>query len=280
MTSSAVEKGNNPLISVVMAVYNGQDYVADAVESILAQTFTNFEFIIIDDGSTDQSKEILKQYASQDSRIRLYSQENMGLTRSLNRGIQYAQTEYIARQDADDISVLDRLEKQWAYLQLHTECFLLGTAYEDVDEDNQLIGFQSIPLLEEDEDLRREIANFNPFCHSSMIFRRDSKKISCNYDESFYCSQDYELWIRFLKAHQAAILPEALVRKRTLGKMISVQKERLQRWCALRAKLRGIRLVRNPFRFAYGVFVDLLVIGLPKSFTSFLKFILNNCVKR
>src|SRR6266849_5646808 len=113
------------LISVVMAVYNSAAVVGEAIESVLDQTFGDFEFIIIDDGSTDSSGEILREYARRDGRINLYAQGNSGLIASLNRGCRLAKGRYIARMDADDISLPTRLEKQFRYLEAHPEVGVL-----------------------------------------------------------------------------------------------------------------------------------------------------------
>src|SRR5436305_623407 len=112
---------NAPPISVVMAVYNSASVVADAIESILQQTFRDFEFIIVDDGSTDSTGEVLRDYAERDVRIKLYTQENCGLIASLNRACRLAKGRYIARMDADDISLPPRFEKQFHYLESHPE---------------------------------------------------------------------------------------------------------------------------------------------------------------
>ena len=117
---------NDPKISVVMAVYNGEKYLREAIDSILNQTFKDFEFIIVNDGSTDRTREILESFI--DPRIVLIHQEHMGLTKSLNRGIALAKGKYIARQDADDISMAERLEKQFNFLESHENVALLGTA--------------------------------------------------------------------------------------------------------------------------------------------------------
>src|SRR6266480_6486765 len=125
---------NVPPISVVMPVYNSAGVVAEAVESILQQTFRDFEFIIVDDGSTDDTGEILHEYAQLDKRIRLYSQENSGLIEALNRYCRVAAGKYIARMDADDISLPARLEKQFRFMETHPEVGVLGTWIQDVDE--------------------------------------------------------------------------------------------------------------------------------------------------
>ena len=122
-----------PLISVVMSVYNGEKYLKRSIDSILNQTFKDFEFIIINDGSTDKSLEIIKSY--DDDRIVLIDQENKGLTKSLNIGIKTASGKYIARQDADDVSLPDRLKKQVDFLEVREDVVLLGCrAYEVIGE--------------------------------------------------------------------------------------------------------------------------------------------------
>ncbi len=116
-----------PRVNVIMAVFNGEQYLQEAIESILRQTFDNFEFVIIDDGSTDKTVEILNRFS--DERIkRLTNESNIGLTRSLNRGIRFSRGEYIVRQDADDVSLPERLAKQVAYLDAHSMVGLVGTS--------------------------------------------------------------------------------------------------------------------------------------------------------
>src|SRR5205823_4798077 len=115
-----------PVISVVMPVYNAASYVADAVKSIMAQTFDDFEFIAVNDGSTDRSEAILNEFARADRRIRVISRANTGIVGALNDGIAAAEAELIARMDADDVSSPQRLQRQLAYMQAHPECVALG----------------------------------------------------------------------------------------------------------------------------------------------------------
>src|SRR6476646_1873373 len=121
-----------PPISVVMAVYNSEQTAPESIESILQQTFSDFEFIIVDDGSTDSTGEILHAYARLDNRIKLYTQENLGLIASLNRHCRLAKGRYIARMDADDVSSPDRFEKQFGFLEAHPEIGVLGTWIQDI----------------------------------------------------------------------------------------------------------------------------------------------------
>src|SRR4051812_20541856 len=122
-----------PAISVILACYNTERYIASAVKSILAQTFRDFELILLDDGSTDRSPEICTQLASEDSRIKLVSRPNKGLTKTLNEGLELATAPLIARMDADDLSSPDRFEKQVAYLNAHPDCVCLGSRVTLID---------------------------------------------------------------------------------------------------------------------------------------------------
>lgn len=254
-----------------MAVYNGMAFLSEAVDSILEQTYRNLEFIIINDGSTDQTKKILDSFAKKDERVRVFHQDNIGLTKSLNLGISYAEGSYIARQDADDLSLPQRLEKQVKFLEENPNYFLVATSYREIDEENRDLGLPQVPLLETDVQLKKNITNFNPFCHPSVLFRNSTEGIEYFYDESFHYAQDYELWVRILRHHKAYIIPEEQVLKRRSPNMISISKERVQRWHAVRAKFRGIKMVQNPFDFSFHLLKDLSIILFPKPLISFLK---------
>ena len=133
-----------PKVSIIMSVYNGEKYLQEAIESILNQSYSGFEFIIVNDGSTDYTEEILNEYT--DSRIvRINNQENIGLARSLNRAIETAHGELIARMDADDISAPDRFEKQVAYLDAELEVSVLGTYMKQIDADGNNLGILNVP---------------------------------------------------------------------------------------------------------------------------------------
>ena len=134
---------NTPVISILMSVYNGEKYLHAAVDSILKQTFKDFEFIIINDGSIDRSREILESY--QDERIVLIHQENKGLTRALNKGLSLAKGEFIARMDADDSCKPERLEKQVAFLRENPGIVLLGSNCFNIDGDGDIIGQIDLP---------------------------------------------------------------------------------------------------------------------------------------
>ncbi len=212
-----------PSISVVMSVYNGANYLQESVESILAQTFTNFEFIIINDGSTDNTWEILTKYADQDKRIILIqNKENIGLTKSLNKGIELAHGEYVARQDADDISLPERFEKQVVLLE-HPEIVLVSCNLESINSEGHSTG-----KLERacDRDLVPwYLLFYNRLAgHSQVVFKRETIRSLGGYCENRRYSQDYELWCRLGKVGKIAVLPEVLLQQRIHSKSISVEK--------------------------------------------------------
>ena len=201
-----------PPVSVVMPVYNSAHVVADAVESILHQTFGDFEFIIVDDGSTDSTEEILREYAALDGRIKLYNQENCGLIASLNRYCRVANGKYIARMDADDISLPARLEKQFRYLEAHSEVGVLGTWIQDVDSNRTPIIEWPVPA---DPVVVRWFLFFgNCIAHPSVMMRRELLDRLGYYRPSAIHVEDYDLWIRAAEVTGLANLPEVLVQYR------------------------------------------------------------------
>ena len=198
-----------PMVSVVMAVKNGGQIMREAIDSILNQTFTDFEFIIINDGSTDETLEVLAEYS--DPRIQVYSQENQGVARSANRGIALARGFYIARQDHDDISLPTRLEKQVAYLDAHPECGLLGTAAEIWSSSGPTGRYHDHPT--NSSLLKFELIFNNPFVHTSVMFRRDIIKVVGLYDPRALIAplDDYHFISRVARSYPVSNLAQRLV---------------------------------------------------------------------
>lgn len=187
------EKAKFPIISVVMSVYNGEQFLAWAIESILSQTFRDFEFIIVNDGSTDGSLAILNEYAQRDCRIRLISRENRGLTVSLNEGIADARGEWIARMDADDISLPDRFHKQMAWIQ-HTGADICGGWV-------QLTGtwFHRVwRYCGSSDAIRLKLLFGSTFAHPTVMLRTSVAKAN-PYNEKAHYVEDYELWTRLAR---------------------------------------------------------------------------------
>lgn len=202
-----------PRVSVLMTMFNAAPYLRAAIESVLAQTFAAFEFIIVDDGSTDDSAAIAASYA--DPRVRLVrNAANQGQTACLNQGLALARGEFIARQDADDLSQPERLRRQADFLDAHPEVVLLGTEAEQIDEAGRALGRIVLPR----DSLAIRWANLldNSFLHSAVMFRaRVVRGEFGGYDEAFRCSQDYALWSRISRRHPVANLGESLIRLRT-----------------------------------------------------------------
>lgn len=210
---------NHPQISVLLPVYNGETYLRETIESILNQTYDNFEFIIINDGSTDRTASIIKQYT--DPRIRFYDQQNRGLSATLNRAIELAKGEYLARQDHDDISFPKRFEKQIAFLESHPSCGMVGTWAEilEVNKKTQRIHRHSA----ESPVLKFELLFDNPFVHSSMMIRKEVFETVGLYstDPSRQPPEDYELWSRVARKFEVANIPEVLLVYREVSSSMS-----------------------------------------------------------
>ena len=213
------EAVNSPLITVLLPVYNGAKELKRSVFSILDQTYTNFELLIINDGSTDESSSILDQLT--DPRIKVMHQKNLGLAATLNRGISLSNGKYIARQDQDDFSYLTRLEKQVTYLEEHPECALLGTRAEIWVGEKPTERAHDHPS--ENGILAFELLFNNPFVHSSVMLRRDALLEIGGYttDPSRQPPEDYELWSRISRRFCVANLPERLVIYREVPKSMS-----------------------------------------------------------
>lgn len=196
-----------PKVSIVMSVYNCERYVGEAVKSMLQQTFSDFEFIIVNDGSTDQTPEILRQF--DDPRILVIDQRNSGLTVSLNRGIRLAKGEYIARMDADDLSEPERLEKQVEALDRNPGIGVVSCWYKVIDENGFLLAYKRLP--NDVKQLAKLLMRDNPICHGSVMMRKRAIQTVGLYNENLRYAQDYELWLRMLRqGYGFYVIPEFL----------------------------------------------------------------------
>jgi len=209
-----------PEVSVVMPVYNGEKYLEQAVESILNQTFENFEFIIIDDNSSDQTPSILKNYSEMDHRIIIIkNSSSLGITKSLNLGIRAAVGDYIARMDADDISLKKRFFKQVDFLKNKQEIALCGTRVLTVKAD-----YGKKYIWKTPEDIKAALFFMNALIHPSVMIKREVI-IKYQYDESYNVAQDYDLWCRISNDFQIANIDEALLEYRWHNSNISLFKK-------------------------------------------------------
>lgn len=201
----------DPEITVLMSVYNGERFLMEAIESILNQTYRDFEFLIINDGSTDSSREIILSY--NDPRIRLIDNEqNMGLTRSLNKGLRLARGNYIARMDADDISMPERLERQLGFMERNPDIGLLGSWIEAIDIYGNIL--YKLKLPETDAYIKWTLLFENCIVHSSAFYKRDLSMKLDGYNEQFKRAQDYDLWSKMSFVTSIYQIPEVLLKLR------------------------------------------------------------------
>ncbi len=197
-----------PRVSILLPVYNCAPFLKDAITSLFTQTFSDFELIAINDGSVDESLEILKSFT--DSRLRIVNNGcNLGLVASLNMGIALAESEYIARHDADDVAHPDRLFKQISFLDSYPLIGLLGCAYQKIDERGKPLEIQQFPL--ENADLQEHLLFGNHFCHPAVMMRRSVLSRIGGYDSQFGTAEDYDLWLRLAEAGEVANLRQPLV---------------------------------------------------------------------
>jgi len=207
-TSDIAYSSSQPLVSIVLPVYNGAPYLNESIDCILGQSHSKYELIIIDDGSTDDSAAIVTAYT--DPRIRSYTQKNQGLAATLNRGISLAEGKYVARQDQDDVSLPDRLLKQVNFLETHSAYGMVGTWAEIWEETKSTERFHKHPA--DNLSLKFDLLFDNAFVHSSLMIRKTV------FDEvGGYCTdpnrqppEDYELWSRVARKFRLANIPEVL----------------------------------------------------------------------
>jgi glycosyltransferase involved in cell wall biosynthesis len=209
-----------PTVSVLMPVYNAERYVAEAVESILAQTFADFELIIIDDGSTDRSLSILRRSAENDLRIRLVSRPNTGYVVALNEMLEMARGEFVARMDADDVSLPERFAIQVAYLREHPEIICIGTRVQIIDEAGRDL-LACHPAMDHDEVQALALAGRCPLCHPSVMMRREPVISLGGYQVDMEPAEDHDLWLRLGEQGRMVNLPDVLVKYRNHDSSVS-----------------------------------------------------------
>lgn len=234
-----------PAISVLMPVFNGDRHLRWAVESILGQTWRDFEFVVIDDGSTDSSLEILKSYAKADSRLRVTTRPNQGLVRTLTELLGLARAPLVARMDADDIAMPTRLAKQVALMHERPEVVLVGCSYFSIDEHNRLIEVVDKPV--DDPTLQQQAeSGFTPIAHPCAVFRRDLALQLGGYSIAHEYCEDLDLWLRLGEYGKLASIPEYLMMYRAHGGSISskfqdLQLARMRQACQAAWQRRGIQ---------------------------------------
>jgi glycosyltransferase involved in cell wall biosynthesis len=247
-----------PLVSVVMSVYNGERFLREALDSILKQSFRDFEFIIIDDGSDDGSPTILNSYQMVDPRIRVSRQRNRGLIESLNVGCQLACGKYIARMDADDIAIPDRLSRQIEFMETYPKVGVLGGSVEMMDSAGRALGIGRNPLT------NIEIHTIFPGCafwHPTVMMRTSAFRLTGGYRRVTVDAEDHDLWWRMADRCELANLPDVLLRYRVHPDQISLRKCKQQTLSSLAAEVAAVRrknLMPDPLDNVEEITPDLL----------------------
>jgi glycosyltransferase involved in cell wall biosynthesis len=210
---------NTPSVSVVMSVYNGERWLAETLASLRMQTFTDFEIVAIDDGSSDGSKAILEAAAASDHRYRIISQENRGLVAALNLGLKEARAPLVARIDADDIAEPERLERQVGFMNAHPEVVALGSAIRVIDASGRFLRTQSYPLGP--SAVAKSMQLGSALAHPAVMMRREAVLGVGGYREAFRHAEDYDLWLRLGDRHDLDNLSQPLLRYREHGGSVS-----------------------------------------------------------
>lgn len=244
-----------PRVSVVMSVFNDAETLRSAIASIHSQTLQDWQLIIIDDGSTDATPTIIREYSQHDERIQVQTNSvNQGLALSLNRGWRIAKSDLIARMDADDLSHPDRLAQQVAFLETHQEIDVLGTSALIKNKIGEILGCSHRPT--ESNVLASRIMWENPFFHPSVVMRRSFLERAGGYDEKFYRAQDYELWSRCTSWARYANIDKPLITYTKSDKLSwkSVWFGAYARWRAAVSLGCGVGRVWYPVRFVLGAY--------------------------
>lgn len=217
---------NEVEISVIMSVYNGEKYIQESIKSILEQSFTKFEFIIIDDASSDSSLEIIKSFKENDKRIKIIENKNtIGLTKSLNKGLKISKGKYIARQDHDDISLADRFKEQYKFLENNKNIILCGTNYDVITNTGAIID-KGKTFITDSKEIKMALSRKNCIFHSSIMFRNTG----LSYREKFYYTQDYDLYLNLIsEGYEICNLATPLILWRMNEHSISFSKANIQR---------------------------------------------------
>ena len=257
-----------PAVSVVMSVRDGAPWVREAVESVLAQTASDLELIVIDDGSTDATPAVLASF--RDPRLRVERQRPVGLTVALNRAFSLARAPLLARLDADDLAVPDRVARQRTFLDSHPEVGLLGTGAREMDPSGREIGIVSPPVA--DAAIRRALIRENPFVHSSVMMRRSALLlVGGGYDEALPVAQDYDLWMRMSHVTRLANLSAPLVVRRLVPGRVSAERDGERLHTEARVRWRAVRSGAYPWWCGIFLLKPLIALALPRPLRGFLR---------
>lgn len=213
---------NNPAITVLMPAYNAGNYIHEAIASVLAQSFTDFELLIVNDGSTDQTIDVINSF--DDERIVIVNQENLGVAAALNKGLEHARAGYIARFDADDVCYPERLQIQYDFMQRHPEYQVVGSAADYMDVEGHHL-FTQEPAAFSSSQVQQLKYTICPFIHSTVLYKREIVIDNGGYNEWAYTFEDHFLWLQILKEQKACNLPEALIKVRLNPESVTIDEK-------------------------------------------------------
>ncbi|HLC94403.1 MAG TPA: glycosyltransferase [Patescibacteria group bacterium] len=252
----------NPQVSILISIHNGSQTLDRCFESIQKQTFQDFEIVCVNDGSTDQTSEIIKKWQSifgQDTMKLLNNNPNIGFTKSLNQGLDLANGQYTARIDADDFWHAEKLEKQIKFLEENKEYGIVGCNYINISPNKEV----KISLKKTDAEIKKSIIKRNPFAHSCVVFDTALIKKVGGYDKNILYGQDYDLWLRCVPRTKFYNLSEFLC-YRSIGQGISVEKQRSQMWQSIKTQVKYIKEYHYSWINYLYLLEPLTVIVLPK----------------
>jgi len=228
-----------PILTVIMPAYNAKKYISFAIESVLNQTYEDFEFLIIDDRSTDGTSKIIRNYAKQDKRIRIINnKKNMQIAYCLNKGLKSATGTFIARMDPDDISMKKRLEKQLKFLIRNPNVAIVGANIEIIDKNGKKIASRKYPSSS--TEMKKIMFRYSPFAHPVIMFRKKVFEKYGGYNEAMVPCEDIDLWFKIGSRHKFATLQENLLQYRLLEASNSHSRLRYLENLGLKIKLNAI----------------------------------------
>lgn len=250
-------------ISVIMPVFNEERFVGLAIKSILNQTESSFEFIIIDDGSSDKTVTMINGFG--DRRIRLIkNHQHQGLTKCLNQGLKMAKGKFISRMDADDVSLPTRLREQVNFLEKNRDYGLCGTWVNLINEKGEIIGRRKYPS--ESKEISKVILRYNPVVHPTLMVRREVLQTLGFYDESLDGAEDYDLVLRIGQKYKMANIPKRLLNYRIRPQAVSLSAMKRVELQAIKARLRALRFYYYPKWQYFYLIKPLFFFLIPENF--------------
>lgn len=253
---------NDPLISVLLPVYNAQDFVRDAIISIINQTYKKYELIIIDDHSSDQTSTILKSISDKRFKI-IENTKQLGVSHSLNRGLKASKGEFIARMDADDIAYPTRFKTQIDALRQHPTIGIIGSAVDLINKKSQIVGSRYPP--DSWEKIKKRLNYSNPMIHPTVVFKRILWLKYGGYDAKMDGAEDYDLWLRFARFTKMLNLPYKLLKYRISKESVSYKNNRKINQAYINVKLKAIKHYKYPVWNLVSIMKPLVSSLLPTS---------------